>query len=182
MSPRLSRRNLLPKPSLPRCRPPRQGFTLIETMLVATLTSLLMGVAVALLHATAVWGQGIEKTSIHADNLHRLEFALRNEIRQATDVVAEGNKLTLSNAQGIQVEFLLDGFGCLQKFPGETRRERYPLGPRTAWQLTTEGPQVEIRLAPPEGQPGASLHLVASSLMVPRTATPFAKVKQGGQP
>jgi prepilin-type N-terminal cleavage/methylation domain-containing protein len=142
---------------------PRRGWTLIELVMVIALTSALMTVAVALLHGVVVWGDRAEKSSMRAASFHQLEFALRQELRQATAVTANGALFTITTDGG-HVEFRLQGDYCLRSAPDSDppQFERYTLGQRELWQVKSEDDVVDIRLDVPDGERGAPFHVVAA--------------------
>ncbi|MGI9456075.1 MAG: pilus assembly FimT family protein [Aeoliella sp.] len=142
---------------------PRRGWTLIELVMVVALTSALMTVAVALLHGVTVWGDRAEKSSMRAASFHQLEFDLRQELRQATAITADGRTLTITTDSG-PVKFQLNSDHCLQSLPESDppQFERYTLGPCEPWNLQIENNIADIRIDVPDGERGTPFHVVVA--------------------
>lgn len=137
------------------------GFTLLELSAVVALTSVLMLVAVALLRSVLDWSHANTTAGAHAANLQRMERELRGQLREATDVSLVGNALDIAyNSE--TAHWKLGDSACELRIDGSEgpRFERYEIGPRTAWELTIDGPLTTVTLEPPRGERGLPFRVV----------------------
>ena len=94
-------------------RPVRNGFSLVEMLVVVALSSLLMGVVVSLMLGLKQWDRLSRTNSTRNEQLLRLASTLRSDIRGGTDVlVSVEGPLVVMTASGEQLRYELGSEGC----------------------------------------------------------------------
>ena len=125
----------------------RVGFTLIEVVGVIALVAVLLNLSIAVLYSITKWGRQSEQTTQQAASRYRMEIALRDQLSAATSAEADGGSLVIIMPSA-RSQWQLEHDGCLLTINsnGETRHDRFVIGPFEQWQLD-EGPNAwELRL------------------------------------
>lgn len=116
---------------------PHRGFSLVEVLVVVTLTGVLAGVSMTVMNGLANWGNSATESSQQAASLYRMEQTLRKQLAEATRVEVADELLVVSLAGGTNAEWTLVGSECqLRTKNGDrTYGERYRVGPHRAWRV-----------------------------------------------
>ena len=141
----------------------RPGFSLIELVGVIALTSVLMMVAVSLLGWLLRWSTTAADYSQQLAAAHRLEQALRPQLREATRIEALGDTLRVATPTAT-AEWKLTSGECQLTTQTEDgpRFDRFAIGPRDHWQATVDEQFVEVQLLTAAEQPGQPVRLVVA--------------------
>jgi prepilin-type N-terminal cleavage/methylation domain-containing protein len=121
-------------------RPARNGFSLIEMLVVVALSSLLMGVVVSLMLGLRQWDRLSQTNNTRNEQLLRLATALRSDIRAGADVlVSVEGPLVVMTAAGEQLRYELISEGCRRTViaPGTTepRVDLFAIGKAAKWNV-----------------------------------------------
>lgn len=119
----------------------RLAMSLVEVLIVATLTSILCGIAMSLLVGLRDWDRGMREHSQQSEQLIRLGEIMRADIRQASDVSQlSPGVLNIRNSTGQQVRYELAPEGCSRAVSGPEKTnsssDLYAVGPASSWKLT----------------------------------------------
>lgn len=159
----------------------RSGFSLVELVIVISLTSLVLLVAMSLLRGVATWGDRALDSEHRAEEVFRFEQTLRQQLRQATNVSAAEKTMTIEFADG-RAEWTLAGDHCLVRTTrgGEIRNQRFDIGhwkergpgqkgdPWQQWRVSSDGGLTEVALQPAENLPSRVFRVVAATSQPPR--------------
>ena len=124
----------------PLVHSPRNGFTLIEMLVVVALSSLLLAVVLSLMMGLIQWNRLSHTTSTRNDQLLRLASALRSDIRSGADVlVSVEGPLVVMTASGEQLRYELGPEGCQRTViaPGSADRpaDVFAIGAAAKWNV-----------------------------------------------
>lgn len=140
------------------------GFSLVELVIVISLTSLVLLVAMSLLRGVATWGDRALDSEHRAESVFRFEQTLRQQLRQATNVSAAEKTMTIELADG-RAEWKLSGKHCLLQTTrgGDTNNQRFDIGPWQGWRVRTAGGLAEVELQSADNLPTKVLRIVAAT-------------------
>jgi type II secretory pathway pseudopilin PulG len=118
----------------------RAAFTLVETMVVAVVSSLVLGIVVSLLVALQHHDQSIRRHSLRNDQVSRLAEAVRADIRRGTTVAApSAGELVVAGANDDDIHYKIVAEGCqrtaIANDSATPSRELFSVGPASAWQI-----------------------------------------------
>jgi prepilin-type N-terminal cleavage/methylation domain-containing protein len=122
----------------------RPAFTLIEMLVVVTLSSIVMSVIVAVFVALIQKDRQVQRFGIHNERQGDLTEMIRTDIRAADDVsLAAQTVLLIEAPDKRQTRYELTAGGCkrIVSQPGmkKPRLDFYAIGPAIAWSLK-QGP------------------------------------------
>ena len=125
------------------------GFSLVELVGVIAMTSMLMMVAVSLLHGLLRWSDGATQASTHGAAVDRMERLLRPQLKMATEVTADGTLLRVVTSDAT-TKWNLVGAWCEMKSitPNGPRFDRFAIGDHLPWQLEVGEQFIHVRLDP----------------------------------
>ena len=118
----------------------RRGISLVEMMVVISVSAMLLGVATSMLFSLRNRDRHMYENSLRSEQMFRLAEALRADIRQGTDVlVSIDGPLVVISPDGVQTRYELQRKGCLRSTvaPGnaEPRNDLFAIGPAERWQV-----------------------------------------------
>jgi len=94
-------------------RPTRDGFSLVEMLVVIALSSLVLGVVVSLMFELRQWDHLCRLKNTRNEQLLRLSTTLRSDIRRGNDVLLSvAGPLVVMTASGEQLRYELGPEGC----------------------------------------------------------------------
>jgi len=116
----------------------RDGFSLIEMLVVIALSSLLLGIVISLMLSLKQWDRLSRTNSVRNEQLLRLAGVLRSDIRGGSDVlVSVEGPLVVMTASGEQLKYELGPDGCRRTVvaPGESgpRIDLFAIGKAAKW-------------------------------------------------
>jgi prepilin-type N-terminal cleavage/methylation domain-containing protein len=166
-------------------RSARRGFSLIEMMVVISLSALLLGVATSLLFSLRDRDRHSREDNLHGEQMFRLAESLRADIRQGADVLLSiDGPLVVISPDGIQTRYELNRNGCQRSTvaPGDAgpRHDLFAIGRAQRWQVerlaTGRRPLVAVTLeqATVDGESRAAPLLVYAALGADATSTAAA--------
>jgi prepilin-type N-terminal cleavage/methylation domain-containing protein len=144
----------------------RDGFSLVEMLVVIALSSLVLGVVVSLMIELRQWDRLCRTTSTRNEQLLRLASTLRSDIRRGSDVLlsVEG-PLVVMTASGEQLRYELGPEGCrrtvLARDAAAPRDDLFAIGKASKWNVERrpEGRRpllaITIRVEPKRNDPTA---------------------------
>jgi prepilin-type N-terminal cleavage/methylation domain-containing protein len=121
----------------------RCGMTLIEVMVVATLTSILLGVMTSLAISLQQWDRRFRTTGLRFENQARLAEVLRSDVRNADNVsVPEKGAFILTSHDHYQKRYKLRPDGCERVVANAKNatesHEEFTIGMNGSWQVETD--------------------------------------------
>jgi prepilin-type N-terminal cleavage/methylation domain-containing protein len=170
----------------------RRAMTLVEVMVVVSLSSVLLGVVITVAVGLQQWDSRFREHAVHGDQLARLAEAIRSDIRQATDVSLPGKDvLAIAAANGIKISYEIRPEGCqrmTKRFDAASQPgELFTIGPVSHWKVEREAggrrPAVVISLEAPgadEFKTGPTQMLVYATLGA--DLPDATKVETSGEP
>jgi prepilin-type N-terminal cleavage/methylation domain-containing protein len=124
----------------PNRRPARDGFSLIEMLVVIALSSLVLGVVVSLMLELRQWDRLSRSKTTRNEQLLRLASTLRSDIRRGADVLlsVEG-PLVVMTASGEQLRYELGPEGCRRTIvagdAAAPRADLFAIGKASKWNV-----------------------------------------------
>ncbi len=124
----------------PNRRPARDGFSLVEMLVVIALSSLVMGVVVSLMLELRQWDRLCRTRNTRNEQLLRLSSTLRSDIRRGNDVLlsVEG-PLVVMTASGEQLRYELGPEGCrrtvIARHDDLPRADLFAIGQASKWNV-----------------------------------------------
>jgi hypothetical protein len=117
-----------------------RGTTLIEMMVVVTLTTLLLGVVITFAFNLRRWDFQTRNHGLHLDQLQRLSESIRGDTGQAVAVSLVGaNTLVITNTDKAETLYELVPEGCqrIEKDAAQKlkSRELFTIGTVDSWEL-----------------------------------------------
>jgi type II secretory pathway pseudopilin PulG len=149
-------------------RNPRPGLSLVEMMVVITLSSMLVGIVVTLAVSLIESDRRLRNAGVTSNQLAELATMLRSDIRRATGVATEDDEKWLSAvlADGRRAVYTCNSEGCQRQLldaeDAVTRTDRFRVETTTHW---------SIERMPPGRRPLIAVTLHRASAKDP-TATP----------
>jgi hypothetical protein len=118
-------------------------MTLVEVIVVVSLSAVLLGVVISLAVSLQHWDSRFRDHAVQNDQLTRLTESIRSDIRRANDVsLPNKNQLAISTANGIAIRYEIQPEGCrrVTKQPGATaeRTELFTIKPDAFWTIERE--------------------------------------------
>ena len=115
-------------------------MSLVEVMVVVTLSSILLGVVISLAVSLQQWDRRFRDHGVRSDQTARLAEAIRADVRRATDVSLPAKEILSVAAHDQQeIRYELRPEGCrrtVQHAGGPPERsELFTIGPAESWQL-----------------------------------------------
>ncbi len=123
----------------------RVGFSLIETMLAVTLGSVVMVLAVGLVHRGMAYHADTQNRVERSHSFNRFTESFRRDVHGATQVEIANNNLTLVNELGERIRYFANGshLNCERTFDNSKRSEQVELAPdQTVEFAWSESPQL----------------------------------------
>ena len=126
------------------------GVTLVEAMVVITVSSVILAMAVALAVSLKQADRNLRLHGVQNARLIELAERLRSDIRQGSDVSQPvGGVLLVSTARGGQLRYELTADGCVRSESSsdaaKSRSDLFSIGSADSWTLE-EGPPGRRRL------------------------------------
>lgn len=118
----------------------RDGFSLVEMLVVIALSSLVMGVVVSLMIEFRQWDRLCRVKNTRNEQLLRLSSTLRSDIRRGNDVLlsVEG-PLVVMTASGEQLRYELGPEGCrrtvVTRDDATPRDDLFAIGQASKWNV-----------------------------------------------
>jgi hypothetical protein len=117
---------------------------LLEVMVVAALTTVVMGVVISFMIALRQRDQSIRSFAVQCERQSELAEVLRTDIRQAADVTLPAETLlVVTAAGGGETRYELTATGCRRTVARPGRQQPgidwFAVGPATSWTID-EGP------------------------------------------
>ena len=116
------------------------AMTLLEVMVVTTVSSLLLGTIVSFAIALKRMDRNVRLADIESERLLELAETIRTDIRQGTDVsLPASNQLVITTAGGGERRYEVGREGCGRSvvLPGEEkpRSDLFRIGPAASWTI-----------------------------------------------
>lgn len=125
----------------------RLGLSLIEIMVVITLTSMLVGLVATYMATLLRLGNSTREQSVHRMQVERLTDSIRHDLRRAIGVTQSSDKvLEVQLPDGVAWRYVLENGRCTRSQPTDNGQENakqvYTVGPTKGWRLeeTTHQP------------------------------------------
>lgn len=121
-------------------RRPARGFSLIEVLVVVTLSTVVVGTAISLLIGMQQWDRRFRGRGVECERLLELAETLRADIRSAAAVTSPAaEELLIEFGDGSEARYSLDGRGCTRSVESVDaagqRTELYAIGNTLKWNL-----------------------------------------------
>jgi len=146
-------------------------MTLIEAMVVVTVMSLIVGVALSLLVSLRNWDRTARDRNARNDQLIRLAEMLRTDIREAREVSMPSERtLLIEQPDNQRIEYELGDSGSCRrtKRQGESAEpivDSFTVGPASAWALDRNDAGAQPSLAILIARPSQTERLPAPLLV-----------------
>lgn len=109
----------------------RGGYTLIELVLIISVSTVILGINVGWIHQTMKFAAATKQRQQHHQALTRLAWELRHDVQASQSISMNGaSQLVLSSAGGLQTTYTVSGSELLvekQKTQSTVKRERFAL-------------------------------------------------------
>ena len=121
----------------------RRGTSLGEVMVVMTVSTILLGVAVSLLTGLRKWDRELRESNVQRDHLLRLTETLRKDVRGGIEVSAPAEGvLLIRSPDGIRIQYNIQSDGCRRTITRQDeaapQADFFAVGPATNWKLEND--------------------------------------------
>ena len=170
----------------------RAAFTLVEMIVVITLSAIVFGIVVPLAQSLMRWDQISRTRGLHGEQLAELAELIRADIRHGTDASLEaGGSLVVTSSAGEPIRYELDNEGVRRVVVGgrsaESRTDLLTIGGTQSWKIektaTGRRPLILVTLerAPTEDPPTPFLVQAELGADLPGLEQPQALPQQRGE-